>query len=382
MSATITPSEFYAEIAAGQVPQILDVRNADEYAAAAIEGSRPVVTSNVPVWRVFEALEEIAKQTPEGAVIVCGQGDGSELVADEFEALGVRTRSLLGGAEAWARLLVPKEILGLPNGIRAWQVLRPAKACLSYVVGVPGGSCVVVDPARVTDPYLDLAAEHDMRITHVVDTHLHADHISGGPALSQAAGAQYHLPPEDVGAVLPFPNRPLVDGERIDLGTGDGEGVLQAMTMHLPGHTPGTTALLVGDRLLMCGDTVFVRGLGRPDLTGQAESLARDLFHSVHERLQPLPPDTIIAPAHWSTSEEIGPDGLVTTTVADVFTSTLMNEHAIERFIEEIVSSLPAAPDTYDTIRAVNAGRVLPDDELDILDVGRNQCAASTTLKR
>lgn len=277
---------------------------------------------------------------------------------------------------------MPKEILGLPNGIRAWQLLRPAKACLSYVVGVPGGSCVVVDPARVTNPYLDVAAAHDMRVTHVIHTHLHADHISGGPALSQATGAVHHLPPEDAGSPLPFPNRPLVDGERIDLGNGEGKVVLQAMTMHLPGHTPGTTALLVGDRLLMSGDMVFVRGLGRPDLTGQAESLARDLFHSVHERLQPLPPDMIVAPAHWSTSEEIGPDGLVTTTVADVFTSTLMNEQAIERFIEKIVGSLPSAPDTYETIWAVNAGRVLPDEELDVLDVGRNQCAASTTMKR
>jgi len=382
MSATITPADLYAEIAAGQVPQILDVREEDEYAAGALEGSRPVPTHNLPLWRVIETLDEVATQTPQGAVIVCGQGSGSVLVVEELEALGVRTRSLVGGIEAWARLLVPKEILGLPNGVRAWQLLRPAKACLSYVVGVSGGSCVVVDPARVIDPYLELAAEHGMRVTHVIDTHLHADHISGGPALAQAVGAQYHLPPEDAGALLPFPNRPLVDGERIDLAAVEGEVVLQAMTMHLPGHTPGTTALLVGDRLLMCGDTVFVRGLGRPDLTGQAESLARDLFHSVHERLQPLPPDTIIAPAHWSTSEEIGPDGLVTTTVADVFTSTLMNEQAIERFIEEIVSSLPSAPDTYDTIRAVNAGRVLPTDELDILDVGRNQCAASTTLKR
>lgn len=382
MSSTITAAELYAEIAQGLVPQILDVRNADEFAAGAIEGSRPVLTSNVPVWRVFEGLEELASQIQQGAVVVCGQGSGSELVAEEFAELGLQTRSLVGGTEAWARLLVPKEIPGLPGGIRAWQLLRPAKACLSYVVGVPGGSCVVVDPARVTDPYLELAAEHQMRVTHVIDTHLHADHISGGPALARAVGAEYHLPPEDAGDHLPFPNRPLADGERIDLGGGDGKVVLQAMTMHLPGHTPGTTALLVGERLLMSGDTVFVRGLGRPDLTGQAESLARDLFHSVHERLQPLPPDTIIAPAHWSTSEEIGADGLVTTTVADVFTSTLMNEQAIERFIEEIVGSLPSAPDAYDTIRAVNAGRLLPDDELDLLDVGRNQCAASTTLKR
>ena len=161
-----------------------------------------------------------------------------------------------------------------------------------------------------------------------------------------------------------------------------GSAVVRTMTMHLPGHTPGTTAFLVSDHLLVVGDTVFVRGLGRPDLTGQAEELARDLFHSVHERLRPLDPQTIIAPAHWSTSEEVNPQGLVVTTLDDVFCATLLNEQAIERFVEEIVSSLPHAPDAYDTIRLVNSGRLMPpDDEMDVLDVGRNQCAASTTLR-
>jgi glyoxylase-like metal-dependent hydrolase (beta-lactamase superfamily II) len=154
------------------------------------------------------------------------------------------------------------------------------------------------------------------------------------------------------------------------------------MAMHLPGHTPGTTAFLVADRLLIVGDTVFVRGLGRPDLTGQADELARDLFRSVHERLAPLDPGTVIAPAHWSSSEEVNGQGLVTTTLADVFTATLLNEKAIERFVEEIVTSLPEAPEVYDTIRLVNAGKVAPpEDEMDVLDVGRNQCAASTTLR-
>ena len=151
--------------------------------------------------------------------------------------------------------------------------------------------------------------------------------------------------------------------------------------MSLPGHTPGTTALLVGERLLLVGDTIFVRGLGRPDLTGQAEDLARSLFRSVHDRLEPLDPATVIAPAHWSSPDEFNEVGAVTTTLSHVFEATLLNERAIERFVEEIVSSLPAAPDTYDTIRLVNAGQLdPPEDELMVLDVGRNQCAASTSL--
>lgn len=377
MAKTITPAQLFSEIEAGTVPEILDVRNKEDFAASPVEGNHPVPTRNVPVYEVFEDLEEHCRRTLRGAVVICGQGNGSELVAEEFESLGVETRSLEGGTDAWARLLVPKEITGLPGEVRAWQFQRPAKACLSYVIGVPGGRCMIVDPTRHPQPYLDLVAEHGMTVTHIVDTHVHADHISGGPALAERLGAEYHLPPEDAGGIVPFPNRPLKDGDVLDLGS----AVVQTLTMHLPGHTPGTTAFLVSDRLLIVGDTVFVRGLGRPDLTGQAEELARDLFHSVHERLRPLDPATIIAPAHWSSSAEVNDEGLVVTTLEDVFTATLLNEQAIERFVEEIVASLPHAPETYDTIRLVNAGKLAPpEDEMDLLDVGRNQCVASTTL--
>ncbi|ABH00876.1 possible hydroxyacylglutathione hydrolase (plasmid) [Rhodococcus jostii RHA1] len=377
MADTITSMGLFREIQAGTVTEILDVRSTDDFQAGKVEGPRPVPTRHVPVYRVMEELEEQAAATREGAVIVCGQGNGSELVAEEFEALGVRTRSLAGGTDAWNRLLVPVEITGLPGDVRVWQFQRPAKACLSYLVGVPGGNAVIVDPTRSPEPYLELAQVHDMAVTHVVDTHVHADHISGGPAVAARLGAEYHLPPEDAGGIVPFPNRPLKDGDQLDLGS----AVVRAMTMHLPGHTPGTTALLVSETVLLVGDTVFVRGLGRPDLTGQADELARDLFRSVHERLRPLDPRTIIAPAHWSSSEEINTDGLVTTTLDEVFTATLLNERAIERFVEQIVSSLPAAPQSYDTIRRVNAGQITPgDDEIEVLDVGRNQCAASTSL--
>jgi len=377
VAQTVTALDLYRELAAGTVSEILDVRNIDEYAAAPVEGPRPVRSRNVPVYRVMEDLEAEAERTLDGAVLICGQGNGSELVADEFEELGRSTRSLEGGTDAWNRLLVPYEVTGLPGAVRVWQFQRPAKACLSYLVGVPGGACIIVDPTRQPQPYLDLAAEHGMTVTHVVDTHVHADHISGGPALAAELAAEYHLPPEDVAGILPFPNRPLKDGDVLDLGPAE----VKVMSMHLPGHTPGTIALLVSDSVLLVGDTVFVRGLGRPDLTGQAEELARDLFRSVHERLRPLDPRTIIAPAHWSTSDEINSDGLVLTTLEDVFTATLLNERAMEKFVEEIVTSLPAAPEIYDTIRLVNSGQVSPpEDEVDILDVGRNQCAASTSL--
>ncbi len=375
---TISAVELHEEILRGGISEILDVRNTDEFAAHRIEGRREVSTRHAPVYEVLEEPERFADDTQDGAVVVCAHGNGSALVVEEFSALGKETRSLAGGMDAWAQLLVPVPIDGLPHPVRAWQLQRPAKGCLSYVIGVPDQNCIVVDPARHHAPYLELAEAHGMTLTHVIDTHVHADHVSGGPALADRLGVEYHLPPEDSPDALPFPHRALADGEELALGA---DTVMRAMTMHLPGHTPGTTALLVGERLLLVGDTIFVRGLGRPDLTGQAEDLARSLFRSVHERLEPLDPATIIAPAHWSSREEFDEVGTVTTTLRRVFESTLLNERAIERFVDEIVSTLPPAPAVYDRIRLVNAGQLHPpDDELDVLDVGRNQCAASTSL--
>ncbi len=375
---TITAAELHDEIARGRIPEILDVRNSDEFAAHKLEGRREVPTRHAPVYEVLEEPERFASDTLDDAIIVCAHGNGSALVVEEFSSLGKETRSLAGGIEAWTRLLVPVELPGVPAPARAWQLQRPAKGCLSYVIGVPGESCIVVDPARHHTPYLALAQEHAMTVTHVIDTHVHADHISGGPGLAESLGVAYHLPPEDSAEEIPFPNCPLRDGEELSLG---GDTVVRALTMHLPGHTPGTTALLVSERLMLVGDTIFVRGLGRPDLTGQAEDLARSLFRSVHDRLEPLDPATVIAPAHWSSAEEFDDAGAVTTTLRQVFEATLLNEQAIERFVEEIVSTLPEAPATYDTIRLINAGQLRPpEEELLVLDVGRNQCAASTSL--
>jgi glyoxylase-like metal-dependent hydrolase (beta-lactamase superfamily II) len=372
----VTPTELFAEIDHGHVPFMLDVRNPDEFANWVVEGSRPVETENVPVWRALDSVDELAKTLPDNAVLICAHGNGSELIVDMLAERGKPTRNLAGGTAAWAELLVPRPLPGLPEGLSGWQLQRPAKACLSYVIGVPGHGCVVVDPARFPDPYVELATEHGMTIKYVVDTHVHADHITGGPALADAVGATYSVPLEDTGGPTPFPNHPLEDGQILDLGPAQ----LEVLGIKLPGHTPGTTCLLVPGYALLSGDTVFVRGVGRPDLTGQAEDLARELFHTVHDKLRPLAPETQVLPAHWSSTDEMGQDGLVRTTMREVFDSTLMNEEDLVRFVSEIVASLPSAPSFYDTIREVNAGKTVSAEEIEVLEIGRNQCAASTTL--
>jgi glyoxylase-like metal-dependent hydrolase (beta-lactamase superfamily II)/rhodanese-related sulfurtransferase len=377
MGRSITTRELYDEIEAGSVPMILDVRNQDEFAAWQVEGPRPVPTRNLPIWLAVEAVDDLVKEIPADSVVICAHGNGSDLLLQMLSDEGLSVRNLEGGTSAWAELLVPKEIPDLPDGFVAWQVQRPSKACLSYVVGVPGHEAIVVDPARFTDCYLDLASSHDMRITHVIDTHVHADHITGGPALAAEVGAAYHVPIEDTGrAPTPFANDPLPDGATIALGN----AAVRIMSIKMPGHTPGSTCINLPGSFLLTGDTVFVRGVGRPDLTGKAEELATELYHTVHDRLAPLDPGTMVLPAHWSFANEIAPDGLVRTELAQIFDSALLSEADMTRFIEEILTSLPSAPDTYDTIRLVNSGRQAASaDEIEFLEIGKNQCAASTT---
>lgn len=376
MPGTITPRELYDEISNQEVPFILDVRNQDEFATWQVEGTKPVPTKNVPIWMAVEGVEDLAKEVPANSVVVCAHGNGSDLLLDLLAEEGVEARSLVGGTAAWAELLVPEPLSCLPDGVVGWQILRPSKACLSYLIGVPGKDAIVVDPARFLDFYIDLAASEGMTITHVIDTHVHADHISGGPDLAAKVGGTYHLPLEDAGGSVPFPNEPLADGTEIDLGG----HTVATFAIKMPGHTPGTTCVHIPGHLLLTGDTVFVRGVGRPDLTGKADELARELYFTVNEKLRPLDPKTTVLPAHWSTAEEMGADGMVKTTLGQVFESTLLNEEDLVKFVEEIVGTLPSAPDFYDTIREVNSGKKVSAEEIETLEIGKNQCAASTTV--
>ena len=376
MARSITPAELYAEIDEGRCPYILDVRNQDEYATWQIEGTRPVPMKNVPIWVAVEESENLAGELPENTVVVCAHGNGSGLLIDVLKEEGCEVRTLEGGTAAWAELLVPRPINGLAEGMVGYQIARPAKACLSYVIGAPGHGCIVVDPARFPETYVDLAAQHDMTITHVLDTHIHADHISGGPAMAAEFGVPYHVPVEDSGPQTPFANEPLADGTVIDLGAAQ----LEVLAIKMPGHTPGSTCVHIPGHLILTGDTVFVRGLGRPDLTGKASELATELFHTIHDRLAPLDRATKVLPAHWTVTDEINDQGMVETTLEAIFEADIMTVEDMERFIEEIVSTLPAAPDFYDTIRLVNAGQAATAEEIETLEIGKNQCAASTSM--
>jgi hydroxyacylglutathione hydrolase len=174
--------------------------------------------------------------------------------------------------------------------------------CAAYLFGCGGkGLCAVVDARESeVDVYAAFAAGKGMRITHVLDTHIHADHRSGGPELAERVGAQYCLH-RDADVRRPF--TPLNDGQEIELGN------TRVRILHTPGHTPESLSLVVTDLrrgpapwFVITGDTLFSGAVGRPDLPGEARENASRLYASLHEKLLTLPDDLELYPAHFGGS--------------------------------------------------------------------------------
>ncbi|RWF62875.1 MBL fold metallo-hydrolase [Mesorhizobium sp.] len=180
------------------------------------------------------------------------------------------------------------------------QFLHSDPVAASYLFGCGGKSAAaVVDPVGDIAPYLRVAEATGMRILYVVDTHIHADHISAGRTLAAASGAEYML---FEGAEAGFPFRRAKDGEVVELGN------VTMTVMHTPGHTPEHISLLVTDRtraaepwFVLTGHTLMVGDLGRTELATSAEDGARTLFSSVR-RLKQLPDHVEVLPGAYSGS--------------------------------------------------------------------------------
>jgi hydroxyacylglutathione hydrolase len=229
--------------------------------------------------------------------------------------------------------------------------------CAGYLFGCLGhgrGLAVDVHESDV-EAYRDLAASKGMRITHVIDTHVHADHVSGGPRLAREVGAAYGLH-ESADVDLPF--TPLRDGEDLELGN------TRVTILHTPGHTPESLSLLVVDRrrgpepwLVLTGDTLFVGAVGRPDLPGDARRHAAQLFDSLHAKLLSLPNEVEVYPAHFAGSAcGVGMSGKPSSTIGFEKRWNSLLAMPREGFVDALSAEV-AKPAEMESILRRNQGR-------------------------
>jgi glyoxylase-like metal-dependent hydrolase (beta-lactamase superfamily II) len=372
--------ELLPRLDRGESLLLLDVRNQEEFESWRIEALRPVETLHVPYFDFIEDVAASIARVPRGrdVVVLCAQGGSSEMVAGMLQDAGIPSANVEGGMVAYGVHLEPVRV---PLGAEAadryelWQVNRRGKACLSYVL-VSGGEAVVVDPSRRAEWYRGFVAGRGARIVRVLDTHVHADHVSGGPALARSLGVPYSVSAGE-GFELKLEATPLADGETIRLGGAAGVS-MEVRALRTPGHTPGSTSFLVDGRALLTGDTLFVSGVGRPDLGGHAVEWGRALHDTLTRRLADLPGETRVLPAHYRGPEEVSGEGVVWGRLGDLRrTAPEMRIPSADVFVEAMRAAVKDPPKAYAEIIRVNLGAAAGEESVAEWELGKNQCAVS-----
>ncbi|CAI8705394.1 MULTISPECIES: MBL fold metallo-hydrolase [Bacillus] len=352
---------------------ILDVRNEVDYVDWKIEGKQ-VSSINKPYFDLLEGVESILEELPKekDILVVCAKEGSSKFVAEQLIEAGLKNvYYLAGGMKAWSEYVKPIKVGDLKDGGSVYQFNRLGKGCLSYMV-ISNGEAVVIDSIRTIEAYEEFAEEQGAMITNVMDTHLHADHISGGRKLAQKVKGTYWLPPKDAEEVV-FSYEPLVEGIVIQVG-----GTKIAIeTIYSPGHTIGSTSFIVDDVYLLSGDILFVDSIGRPDLAGKAEDWVSDLRNTLYKRYKTLSQDLIVLPAHYSKASELDEQGRVRAKLKDLFkrNAGLNIEDELE-FRKTVTENLPPQPNAYQDIRQTNMGKINPSvEEEREMEIGPNRCA-------
>jgi len=368
----MTAAETAEKVIQKEALLVLDVRNHTDYEDWKIEGEN-FSYLNIPYFELLDGVEEILEKLPQDQdiLVVCAKEGSSVMVAEMLSEAGRNVFYLQGGMKAWSEYLRPVKVADLEKGGELYQFVRIGKGCLSYML-ISDGEAVVIDPTRMTEVYTDFAEQSGAWITNVFDTHLHADHISGGRTIAEKTGARYWLPEKDAQEAV-FSFAPLEDGTDIKIG----EEMIHIHALASPGHTIGSTSFVIDGKFLLSGDILFVDSIGRPDLAGKAEDWVGDLRETLYKRYRALSKELIVLPAHFMIVEELNEDGSVGEKLGKLFAENHgLNIENEKTFRDMVTEKLPPQPNAYQEIRETNMGRITPDTEKQReMEIGPNRCA-------
>ncbi|WP_179885018.1 MBL fold metallo-hydrolase [Bacillus sp. AFS015802] len=366
----VTAKELTQKIMNGDRMFILDVRPQEAFDDWKVEGKN-VKIINKPFSELKDHLESVQSILPddEAIYVICAKGNSSTKTAEMLTDAGMdNIYSVEGGMQAWSEYLEPVKIGDLAGG-ELYQFVRIGKGCLSYAI-VSGGEVAFIDPSRLVGPYKKFIQDHELSVKAVLDTHLHADHITGGRSLSQEFDATYYLPTKDAEEVQ-YTYEEVNDDTDIKVG----DTVIEAV--YSPGHTIGSTSFIVDQHYLLTGDILFIDSIGRPDLAGKAEDWVGDLRETLYSRYKNLPDDLIVLPAHFMTIDEMNEDGSISHLLSDLYKENHgLNIDDEEEFRKTVTENLPPQPNSYEKIRETNMGKINPEEEEKReMETGPNRCA-------
>ncbi|MFB6172468.1 MAG: MBL fold metallo-hydrolase [Haloarculaceae archaeon] len=390
MVEIITADQLASLQEADEPYTLVDTRPEASYEAWHVAGAEnyPFSTDDeldADALRAFESAVDGSGAVVEPVVTVCAKGVSSRALADELahtDAYGdADVRTVDDGMEGWSRVYDVAEVATGRDDLELLQVQRRAKGCLGYVVGSPArGEAAVVDPTRHTDEFVTAARERGYEITHVFDTHVHADHVSGGRKLADEVGVPYHLSERAAERGVEYEYDALGRNEVVHVGD------VEVKALRTPGHTTEMASYLVADEAVLTGDTLFVDGVGRTELEFGEQSAARGaelLFESIRGRLMALPDDVTVLPSHVTVTEEGEfasgvPGEPVTAHVGTLRTSLDLLGLDEAAFVDDVASNVPEKPPNYETVIDVNRGvddRPAPQEATE-LELGPNNCSA------
>ncbi len=350
----------------GEPVTVLDVRTGEERAEWSVPRSVH--------FDAYEALKAGDERAMEGVelpdagpvVTVCGAGKSSAVAAEQLRSKGFEALTLEGGMKSWSLAWNTAEVDVLGTEAEVLQVRRTGKGCLSYLIG-SGGEAAVIDAAVDPQVYVGLAEERGWKIVHVLDTHLHADHLSRSRMLAEWAGAELHMPE---GAPVSYPFSALGDGDEVRIGA------VRLEALRTSGHTMESTSYLLDGRALFTGDTLFLSAVGRPDLEASLKR-AREKAQALHDSLRrvlELAPEVLVLPGH--TSEPVPFDGEpIGAALSEVRGNTPLLDEEEEVFVESIAGRTSPAPENHERIVELNRAGEKPEVEPTDLEAGANRCA-------
>lgn len=403
----IDPTELKKKIDNHENIFILDVRTPQEYEAWKLSYENHQNPKLIPVDRLFTNDPNLLKEIPKDQEIVtlCAHGNRSMMAARLLNQLGYNVKSVRGGMAGWNKVYDIAEIpVPVEAPFRIWQIRRISKGCIGYIVSSKEDkTAAAIDPSReIYKAFLSVASENGLKIIKVIDTHQHADHVSGVAKLTRTIAKE-----GNADALACFSSLEEYDSENTEirihyLKSGDNVELSPRISLeviHTPGHTNGSMSFFIkypndtdakkGTEdssqvsYLFTGDTLFVDSVGRPDLREEAKKYATTLYQTYNQKIVNLPNNTLVLPAHFNAASITLKHGEpISETIGSLKKKIKLLSMSEEEFVQHITETLPPRPMNYKTIIEINK-RILPFDDMQMpdLEAGPNSCAVSLEPK-